>query len=304
MQKNTYTKINKGCLLIICSCLISASCNLKHMIIKSSFVMVEEAVASFYEEEDTVLAAHAAPANLKLMEGMARGDPGNEDILLAVSELLGMYAVGFLEDCCEDEQEQEQADKRARGLYLRARNYAKTALQKHADFESMMKSDLESFKEEIKIFDKEHVPHLFWTAFNWGLYINMSRSDVSAVAELSKVAAMTERVIELDESYHFGSAHLVLMVFYGSVGPAVGGNPKKAKTEYEKAWKLSNEKFLMTKYFFAKYYCQQTLDQKLFEKLLNEIIDAPKGLFPEQELSNALAKEKAVRLLKKAEDIF
>jgi hypothetical protein len=60
----------------------------------------------------------------------------------------------------------------------------------------------------------------------------------------------------------------------------------------------------MIKYLFAKFYCRQTLDEELFNRLLGEIIRAPYDLFPEQALSNNLAKEKAARLLKQAEDIF
>ncbi|MCP4675694.1 MAG: hypothetical protein GY854_09350 [Deltaproteobacteria bacterium] len=281
-----------------------AGCNLKRLVIKSSYVMVEEAMNSFFEEEDTILAAQAAPANLKLIEGMARGDPENSEVQIAAAKLIGMYSFGFLEDCCEDEQEQARADQRAKKLYLRARNYAIRVLQQHVDFKAMMQLELEAFRKELKVFDEEHVPELLWAAFNWGLYINLSRDDISAVADLAKVAAMTERVVELDEGYFYGTAHLFLMVYYGSVGKVLGGDPEKAKEEYEKAWKLSGKKFLMIKYLFAKYYCQQTLDQPLFEKLLKEIINAPEDLLPEQTLSNTLAKQKAARLLKQTEDIF
>ncbi len=304
LQKFVHKRLFAVCCLtaVLCTCL--AGCNMKRLVIKSSYVMVEEAMNSFFEEEDTILAAQAAPANLKLIEGMARGDPENSEVQIAAAKLIGMYTFGFLEDCCEDEKEQAQANQRAKKLYIRGRAYAFRVLQQHTDFQAMIKLDLEAFKKELKVFEKKHVPELLWAAFNWGLYINLSRDDISAVADLAKVAAMAERVVELDEGYFFGTAHLFLMVYYGSMGKALGGDPEKAKQEYEKAWKLSGEKYLMIKYLFAKYYCQQTLDQALFEKLLGEIIDAQDDLLPAQTLSNILAKQKAARLLKQAEDIF
>jgi hypothetical protein len=46
------------------------------------------------------------------------------------------------------------------------------------------------------------------------------------------------------------------------------------------------------------------MDRALFEKTLQEILDAPLNALPEQNLSNQLAKEKAARLLAQAEDLF
>ncbi len=304
MEKNIIKRIIGNLFLMAFLCVAAAGCNMKRLVINSSYIMVEEAMSSFYEEPDTILAAQAAPANLKLIEGMARGAPDNEEIQLAAAQLLTMYTFGFLEDCCADEEAQEKSSARARGLYLRGREYGIRALQQHIDFRGLMTKDLATFQEGLKELDEDLVPHLFWTAFSWGSYINLNRADLSAVADLSKVTAMTQRVAELNEEFYYGGAHLFLMVFYGSMGKAVGGDPDKAKSEYEKAWQIADGKFLMTKYLFAKYYCQQTLDRELFEKLLGEVMEAPDDLLPAQSLSNALAKEKAARLLVKADDIF
>ncbi|MBN2715089.1 MAG: hypothetical protein JXX14_04490 [Deltaproteobacteria bacterium] len=288
-------------------CVVGAfnlGCNYKQMVINSSYLMVDEAIISFFAEPDTQLAAQAAPANLKLLEGMAKGAPENADIQLATAQLYGMYALGFLEDSTADEDAQEAANARAAQLYLRAFGYAQKALQQQVDFKSMMTMDIEQFREALKHFEKEDVPALFWAAFNWGLYINMSRSDLQAIGDLPKVQAMANRIIELDERYYYGGAHLILMVYNGVLGPAMGGNPKMTKQAYYKAWRISGRKFLMTKYLFARYYCLQTQNRWYFEKLLNEIIDAPDNLLESQSLANALAKEKAARLLAQVDDLF
>lgn len=279
-------------------------CNYKNLVFKSSYILVDETVRSFYEEEDTILAKQAAPANLKLIEGIARGAPDNADIQLAASQLIGMYAFGFLEDSTEDEELQGVSDLRARKLYQRAIKYSKRALQTRQDFEAMLNLGLPEFEKALEKFNTEDAPALYWTAFSWGLYINLSRGDIAAVAELPKVNAIANRVIELDEGYFYGGAFLILMVYNGILGPALGGSPEKTKKAYERAWRLCDEKFLMAKYLFAKYYCPQNQNIQLFEKLLNEIINAPVNLFVEQNLSNALAKEKARRLLNKMDDFF
>ncbi|MBN2527809.1 MAG: hypothetical protein JXR76_15575 [Deltaproteobacteria bacterium] len=285
-------------------CTLNLGCNYKRMVINSSYLMVEEATFAFYEETDTQLAKEAAPANLKLVEGMARGAPDNVEVLLAASQLIGMYAFGFLEDSTDDENSQEMANARAARLYFRAFNYASAALQQRADFAHMMAMDISDFENALKEYDEEDVPGLFWAAFNFGLYINMSRADLSAIAQMSKVQAMAKRVIALDESYFYGGAHLILMVYNGVLGPTLGGSPAKTKKAYYRASSLSNETFLMTRYLYARYYCVQTQNRWLFEKLLKDILDAPDDLLASQALSNALAKEKAQRLLAKADDLF
>lgn len=282
----------------------ATGCSVKHLVIVSSYSLVEEATASFFAEPDTVLAREAAPGNLKLLEGMAHGAPDHAEILAAAAQLVGAYAFGFLEDCCSDEAEQAASNARAGALYLRGRDYAIRALDASHDFSGMLKLDQAAFEEALDELEQEDVAPLFWATFNWGLYINLFRDDLSALADLSRVLAMAKRTAELDPSYFFGGADMFLMVFNASLGPAVGGSPKEAKLAYDRAWQAGGGRFLLTKYLFAKYYCQQTLDRALFEKLLGEVIAAPDDLLPEQRLTNELAKEKAARLLKRADDLF
>ncbi len=291
---------------ILAICVITAltGCSFKYIVIKATSSLVDETVAAFYEETDTILAGQAAPGNLKLVEGMARGAPDNRHVQVVAAQLTGMYAFGFLEDSYLDEDEQEVANRRAKVLYMRGRARGMRALQGRADFERLLGQDLEEFSKGLKDYNKKYVPALFWTAFNWGLYINLSRDDISAVADRGKVTAMMARVVALDEYYFYGGAHMFLMVNYALLGPALGGEPELARAEYKKAWGISEEKFLTTKYLFAKFYCAQTLDEELFDKLVAEIIDAPDGLLPEQGLANALAKEKAKRIMELKEEIF
>ncbi len=292
-------------ILAACFTLGLTGCSFKYIVIKATSSLIDDTMSAFYAEGDTILAGEAAPANLKLVEGMARGAPDNTHVQMVAAQLLGMYAFGFLEDSLLDEDEQQARNERAKVLYLRGRGYGMRALQKRTDFERLCGQDIEVFKEGLrKSYGKKQVDMLFWTAFNWGLYINLSRDDISAIADRAKATAMMERVAELDEGFFYGGARMFLMVNHALLGRALGGDPEQAEAEYERAWALSGEKFLITKYLFAKFYCQQTLDEELFDKLIEEIAAAPDGLLPEQALANALAKRKAKRLSKLKEEMF
>jgi hypothetical protein len=289
---------------VLAAGLLLTGCNMKTLVINSSYVLVEEATASFFQEPDTVLAREAAPGNLKLIEGMAHGSPKNDKLQTAAAQLLGAYAFAFLEDCCSDEAAQEIANQRAKALYLRGRDYAIAALDLSYDFSGMLALDQAGFEAALNDIEKDDVAPLFWATFSWGLFVNLSRDDLSALSELPRVVAMAKRVGKLDPKYFYGGADMFLMVFNGSLGPAVGGSPQLAKEAFERAQQAAGGRFLMTKYLFAKYYTLQTMDRPLFEQLLGEILAAPADLLPEQQLSNQLAKEKAARLLARADDLF
>ena len=72
----------------------------------------------------------------------------------------------------------------------------------------------------------------------------------------------------------------------------------------EKSIGLTQNKFLMAKVLYAKTYAVQLQDRTLFKKLLKEVIGAPADILPEQQLANAVAKQKAKKLLESADDLF
>ena len=61
---------------------------------------------------------------------------------------------------------------------------------------------------------------------------------------------------------------------------------------------------MINSFLFAKTYAVQNQDRDLFEKLLNEILEAPDDLFAEERLANEVAKLKAKRLLESIDDLF
>ncbi|MEZ4286780.1 MAG: TRAP transporter TatT component family protein [Polyangiales bacterium] len=54
-------------------------------------------------------------------------------------------------------------------------------------------------KEKLKKADAER---LLWAGYAWGSYINMSKDDMAAVADLDFAKALFERSVELDPTQH------------------------------------------------------------------------------------------------------
>ena len=86
--------------------------------------------------------------------------------------------------------------------------------------------------------------------------------------------------------------------------PALGGKPEKAKDYFERCLAINKGKFLMTQVFYAKSYAVQVQDQELYESLLKKVIEAPSDILPSATFPNAVAKQKARRLLAKSNELF
>ncbi|OQX83069.1 hypothetical protein B6D60_11105 [candidate division KSB1 bacterium 4484_87] len=215
--------------------LLGSGCSVQKLAVRSMSGLLEDSMTALFEETDLELAEHAIASDLKLLEGILKSDPENEKYLFMASQGFAAYALGFVED---------ENPQRAKQLYLRGRDYGLKILRKNKPFRQAEDQELEIFTQSLKKLDKKDVPALFWTANNWGNFINLSMNDPIALADLPRVQAMMERVIELDDSYFFGGAHLFLGTLLAVRPPILGGDMKKAKAHFDRCFELSQGKFL------------------------------------------------------------
>ena len=257
--------------------------------------MVQSQYASINEEADPVLAQQALPASLKMLEGLLREDPENKALLKNLAEGFCGYAFSFVEDTDPG---------RASRLYLRGRNYAERLLKADGAPEQLAGQSPEQFKNTLKTLDSDHLPGLYWMGQCWAGWLMLNLDNLQALVAISKVEAILQRALELDESYYYAGPHLLLGAFYGGRSKLLGGNPEKAKDHFNQCLELTQRKFLMAQVLYAKTYAVQLQDRGLFKRLLTEVRDAPEGILPEQQLANAVAKQKAEQLLESADDLF
>jgi tetratricopeptide (TPR) repeat protein len=284
----------KRVLLLIAAAFLFEGC-IQTIALYSMGGILDNGFASFNEESDLQLAHESLGSNLKLIEAMIKSDPENERFLLFAAQGYNSYALAF----CEDD-----SVERARVFYLRAKEYGMRILVKNEKFKEAMNGDITAFREAVKTFSKDDAPAIFWTAFSWGSYVNITRTDVAGLADLSKVQALIEFVAEKDPSFYHGGAYLFLGVIEGTTPRALGGNPDKAKEYFEKCLAINGGKFLMTQLYYAKTYAVATQNQQLFELLLKQIEDASLDILPEARLANVIAKQKARRLLAQENELF
>lgn len=271
------------------------SCSIEKFIIRQTGTLLDYGAVAIYEETDLILAEQALASNIKLLEGMIKGDPENCHLLMLTTQAIAGYVLGFVEDDAPD---------RAKKLYLRARDYAARVLVQ-SDFnlteENLL---LEQYQQNVALLENDDIDALFWAAFSWAGWINLSLDNPQAFVDLPKVEALMNRVLEIDSTYYHGSALLFFGGIWGTKPKMLGGDPEKAKQYFDKNLEITKGNFLLTYVYYAKYYAAKTLQEDLFKKFLNIVKETPEDVLPGEQFLNAIAKKKADFLLSKSEDIF
>ena len=137
----------------------------------------------------------------------------------------------------------------------------------------------------------------------WAAWIQANADDFAAIAELGRVKSLMARVVELDEAYDYGGAHLYLGVFETLLPPGLGGRPEIGRTHFERAIELSDGQHLLTKVMFAEQYARLVFDRELHDHLLNDVIETDPAV-PGLTLMNVIARQQAADLLESADAYF
>ena len=285
----------KNYLILIFTLFVFSACSLNKIIIRQMEPILQQSSTALYEESDLQLAEQALAANLKLVEGLLKNDPQNEQLLLLLAQGYSGYALGFVEDTDPE---------RAKVFYLRARDYALQVLRKDQAFLNAEQNNLDEFTTVLNTYNATKVPALFWAGFAGAGYINLDLGNPMALMDLPKVQLMMDRVEAVDASYYYGAVYLYQGSVLGMKPVIMGGNPEKAKEYFEKNLELNNKNFLLAYIYMAKYYAAKTLDEKLYDQYIKTVIDTSIDVLPEMRLINQIAKRKSELLIRSKEDIF
>lgn len=272
-----------------------SACSLKGIALRSTVALLDQGASAYHEEPDAQLGREAVASQLKLLEALLRSSPNDQKLLLLAAEGFCGYAFLYLED---------SQPERAKAFYLRGRDHALKALAAEKALADLTEKPLEELEAALQAVGRARLPALFWAAFGWSGAINLSRDSAPALAELPKAVAAMKRVHSLDKQFHFAGPDLFFGAYFASRPAMLGGDAAKAKTHFEWARRLTAGKYLMAYVLEARYYAVAVQDRELFESLLKRVLLAPAGELPNARLTDAVAKEKAKRLLEKADEYF
>jgi TRAP transporter T-component len=276
---------------ILISILLLSGCSF--FISSATVDMTEDLSQAILNNNDLATVEAGGPAYLLMVDSLLYRNPDNESLLRGASNIYTSYTTVFVKD-----------KARAKKLTEKALSYALRANCIHRPDTCQFRTKcFQEFKNTLSTMKKKDVPNLFTLGSAWSAWIQMHREDWNAVAEISRVEAIMKRVIELDEFYRDGGAHLYLGVLTTFLPPALGGKPDVGRNHFERALEISKDKNLMVKVLYAQHYARLMFNQKLHNRLLNEVLEAETDV-PGYTLGNTLAQQRARELIKSGEDYF
>jgi len=237
----------------------------------------------------------ATPSNLLLLEGLIETRPKNENLRLTAAMLYFSYAFTF-----DDPADYTYAS----GLYSRGFEHARTALFKSRAIEAAWNTPYDEFVAATRKLTKKDLEPAVWTVANWSQFVALHLDSTQVLVEIPQLIALLERVVEIDGTYFEGLPYMILGSLHAFRPPLMGGDPEAARKNFEAAFAVSEGKFLLAHYLYAKFYSYRTQDSEEFESRLRWVIAQPDSILPEYRLLNTIAKEKAAGLLKEKDDLF
>lgn len=266
----------------------------KTLTVAATASLLEDIAQSANRQSDLRLIREGMPSYLMLIDGMVEAVPGNKRLLINAAQAYASFASAFVQD--EDKQY-------AAVLYARAKAYGLQALTL-IGIENPVFSPFESFKADLDDLSAKDVPIIFWAASSWGGWISLSQGSIEALAELPRVELLMQKVLELDEKFYYGGAHIFMGILNGSKPKMAGGNPDLARKHFLRALELGRGEFLMTYVYYADYYAKKTFDKDLYVATLKTALETPADVIPDLTLLNTVAHNKAQTMLDEADDYF
>jgi tetratricopeptide (TPR) repeat protein len=259
--------------------------------------MLDPLTLSMQKQTDLELLREGTPSLLLLLDGLLASDPGNEKLLMTAIRAYGAYATILYE---------EGQTERAVTMSIKASDYGIRLINRLPALESITgqtRQTLGEIKKALETIHKDQVGYLFWGAYGWATWIQYQEGAPSAMADLPIVESIMLRVVELDESYYYGGAHIFLGSYYGSRPQIYGGKPEASRKHFERALEINKRQFLLTQVAYAQTYARMMFDRELYMELLTEVLEQPLQ-DSDMASSNKLAKVTAGKLIKQVDEFF
>lgn len=283
---NTAARVNFAVAL-----LAFGGCTMVMTSVTGSFA--EDLSTAILDNPDVAMVRDGAPAYLILIDGLLAQSPDSVELLSQAAMLNSAYAAAFVS---EPERSIALNDK---ALALAERAVC-IGIRDGCQLRKRDFSDYEAWVARLRV---SQVPLVYRLGTTWAGWIQAHSEDFGAIAELGRVKALMAQVVELDEGYDYGGAHLYMGVFETLLPPSLGGKPEVGRAHFERAIALSGGQHMLTKVMFAEQYARLVFDRELHDRLLNEVIETD-PVVPGLTLMNVVALQQARELLESADDYF
>jgi hypothetical protein len=247
------------------------------------------------KQTDIDLVCEGTPSFLLMIDSMVASAPDDKKLLMTATQAFTGYAAAL--DACN-------RPERAAFVSKKARKYGVSLLLDKTDSKSIYNIPLTDLQEVLSSFDEDDVDQLFWAGNGWTTWIRHQKGSPESLAQLVKVEQIMHRVLELDENYYHGGAHLFVGAYLGSKPPLFGGKPEQSKQHFERALAISDRQFLPALVLYAQTYARMTFNRELYVDLLQEVLDFNLESQSDLLLGNVVAKRQASTMLEQVDQFF
>jgi hypothetical protein len=289
MMRKATTSILGNVLLAALALLFSTGCT--SLVVNP---LLDPLTLSLQKQTDLELLEEGSPSLLLLLDGLIAGDPDNVRLLMTATKAYGAYTTILYED---------GKTERAANMSVKTRDYGISLINQLRGLKNINGQTLDEIEKALAKIQQDQVGYLFWGAYGWALWIQHQEGAAAAMADLPIVELIMLRVVELDDSYYYGGAHIFLGSYYGSRPQIYGGKPETSRKHFERALAINHRQFLLTHVAYAQTYARMTFDRELYLKLLAEVMEQP---LKESDMasSNKLAKVMAEKLIDQVDEFF
>jgi hypothetical protein len=296
--------------MVVTVMMLQSSCSPSKIASDMTSSIFKQGAPIFEQESDADTAETSGLAMIKTLEVFSYQNPSNKNYLNLLSKSYATYAFGFLENRMlqyqfKDQEKYDMYFARAKEFYKRGKAYGMDLLKrKDGALVKALDKGLDPTRKRMKGYGKHDIEPVFWTAFNWGSLINLSKDDITVVADLPLVEAMLARVVEVNPGFYYGAPHMFYGVYYASRPAMLGGNPTAARKSFEDAANVTQGKNLMPYALAAQYLAVQTMDRAYFDEMIAKVEAGSIEALPAQRLANVLAKNRVKYLRDNAGHYF
>ena len=263
--------------------------------------------STYASDDDPELVKAAVPFSLKLLEALLAENPTHKGLLTAAASGFTQYAYAFVEQEADELEARDLAAaeamrKRARRLYLRAKQYGLSGLE--ANHPGLKQALQTNPKAAVRVFTKAEVPMIYWTAAAWASAITLSKDNPDLITQIPAMEALIDRALELDESYGAGAIHSFMITYEMARKGATGDPTVRARQHFERALAIAGENSAGPMVTLAEAVTIQKQNVKEFEALLNRALVVNPDAHPDTRLLNLVMQRRARWLLSRKADLF
>ena len=257
----------------------------------------------FMSDEDPELVREAIPFGLKTYESLLAVSPDHRGLLTSAA---GGF-IGYAYILGQDADMREATDiagaralrARASRLFLRGRDFALRGLEaSHPGFRETFAKDRTG---ALAMTDKGDVVLLYWAGAGWASALANRKGDTQLIADLPAAGALVARILELDETYDFGSAHDFMINYEGG---RPGGSTQAARAHYQRALELSHGERASVHLALAESVALREQNAAEFHELIRAALAVDPDRAPQMRLANTLAIRRAQWLEKRQPLLF